>query len=41
MDSAPDRGINVELLGYDRPPAKPLSVNDLTNAVRKFASGVN
>lgn len=36
-DSAPDRGINVELVGYDKPAPKPLSVGALADTVRKFA----
>lgn len=38
LDSADSRNIHVELVGYDKPAIKPLSVNDLAVAVRKFAS---
>lgn len=38
LDSAEQRNINVEMVGYDKPAVKPLSVNDLAVAVRKFAS---
>lgn len=41
LDSAPDRGIQVELVGYDTPTHKTLSVGKLANAVRKFASNGN
>ncbi len=38
LDSAPDRNIHTELIGYDTPAPKTLSVGDLATAVRKFAS---
>lgn len=38
LDSAPDRGIEVELVGYDDPQAKPLSVDALAGLVRKLAT---
>ncbi|MBX2974143.1 MAG: SulP family inorganic anion transporter [Flavobacteriales bacterium] len=41
LDSAPDRGIRIELVGYDRPTPRPLSGADLANAVLKFARNGN
>lgn len=41
LDSAPDRGIRIELVGYDRPAPRPLSGADLANAVLKFARNGN
>ncbi|HPF90120.1 MAG TPA: SulP family inorganic anion transporter [Flavobacteriales bacterium] len=38
LASAPDREINVELIGYDTPPPKPVSVEALAGIVRKFAA---
>lgn len=37
LSSAGDRNIRYEMVGYDRPATKPISVGDLAQAVRKFA----